>query len=141
MKRDRFPVDIPNLVNAVHRHLYGELDRILKADRLPVEQWRILRVLADEQGRAMGELAALVHMNLPALSKTIDRMVTRALVHRKQHQTDHRRVLVYVTDFGLDLLAGSTPAMEAYQTQLTRRLGKRRTSELNRLLRSLVGDR
>ncbi len=88
----------------------------------------------------MGELANLVHMNLPALSKTIDRMVTRALVHRKQHESDHRRVLVYISDFGLDLLADFAPAIEAYQAQLTRRLGKRRASELSQLLRSLVAE-
>jgi DNA-binding MarR family transcriptional regulator len=140
MKRNRFPPDIPNLVTAVHRQIYGELDRILKSDKLPVEQWRILRVLSDEQGRPMGELANLVHMNLPALSKTIDRMVTRALVHRKQHESDHRRVLVYISDFGLDLLADFAPAIEAYQAQLTRRLGKRRASELSQLLRSLVAE-
>ena len=51
---------------------------------MPVEQWRILKVLSDGKGHSMGELAEAVLLNHPTLTKMIDRMVSDALVYRVQ---------------------------------------------------------
>ena len=79
------------LLARAHRQVHGGLHAILKDKGIPVEQWRILQALSDGRGRAMGELAAAVLMNHPALTKTIDRMIMRALVHRR-HDTADRSV-------------------------------------------------
>ena len=47
----------------------------LSKEGVPVEQWRILKILSDGNGHSMGELAEAVLLNHPTLTKMIDRMV------------------------------------------------------------------
>jgi DNA-binding MarR family transcriptional regulator len=129
---------LPYLLAQAHRHVHGALDRVLKEESLPVEQWRILTVLADGEGRAMSDLSRQVLMNLPALSKTIDRMVSSALVHRKQDPEDSRRVLVFITDFGLDMVARCNARVGSLEKALSDKLGSWETERLCRLLKSLA---
>ena len=67
---------------------------------MPVEQWRILKVLSDGNGHSMGELADAVLLNHPTLTKMIDRMVSDALVYRVQDPEDRRKVLMFFSDRG-----------------------------------------
>ncbi|MEM7301449.1 MAG: MarR family transcriptional regulator [Pseudomonadota bacterium] len=121
-----------------HRNVHGRISDILKARDIPVEQWRILSVLADGEGHTVGSLCDRAVMNFSALSKTIDRMVSRALVHRKQDETDHRRVLVYITQFGIELYASCKADMEQSESHLIGGLSETETSTLKTLLQRLV---
>jgi DNA-binding MarR family transcriptional regulator len=122
----------------VHREIHGDLGRILKTAGVPVEQWRILLALRERSGQTVSELAERVFMNLPALSKNLDRMVSRALVHRTQDSADHRRVLLQISDFGLELLDEPERDLRQYYSALEARLGPRGVTRLNRLLQSLT---
>lgn len=126
------------LLARAHRRVHGGLNAILKDKAVPVEQWRILQALSDGQGRAMGDLAEAVLMNHPALTKTIDRMITRALVHRRHDLDDSRRVLVFISEFGQDLLTDCERDLSDFQDDLTTRLGPRRAAQLSKLLDSLI---
>ena len=77
----------------------------LAAEGVTVEQWRILRALSDGHGHSMGDLAEAVLMPHPTLTKAVDRLVDDALVYRRQDAADRRRVAVYLSDRGRDLLA------------------------------------
>ena len=129
---------LPYLLAQAHRQVHGALDRVLQEQNLPVEQWRILTLLADGRGRSMGELSRQVLMNLPATSKTIDRMVSRAMVHRKQDPEDSRRILVFITDFGIELVGRCHADVDALERSLALKLGGPRTDRLCRLLKSLA---
>lgn len=129
---------LPFLLAQAHRRVHGDLDAVLRREGLPVEQWRILTILGDGDGRTMGALAAEVGMNMSALSKTVDRMVTRALVHRKSDPEDNRRVRVYVTEFGLELLARCGSEVREFERSMSRQLGDWETERLCRLLRTLL---
>ena len=78
------------LLAQANRKMTAQLESALSDEGVQIEHWRILEILSDEQGRSMGELAELVLMNHPALTKTIDRMVSRALVHRRADPVDSR---------------------------------------------------
>lgn len=92
--------DLSYLVACAHRRLHYQLERSLQAEGLSVEQWRVLAVLNDKDGCSMGELAELVLMNHPALTKLADRMVADGLIHRFVDKNDQRRVLVNTTERG-----------------------------------------
>jgi MarR family transcriptional regulator, organic hydroperoxide resistance regulator len=138
MRNPTEPLELADLLAQLHRETSTEVSRILRSGGLPVEQWRVLNALSDGNGRTMSDLASRVFMNLPTLSKAVDRMVTRALVHRKQDSEDHRRVLVYITDFGLELLRQHQPGVAAYYAGLADRLGDRQAAQLNRLLKKVL---
>lgn len=92
--------DLSYLVARAHRRLHLQLERTLHAAGLSVEQWRVLAILNDRDGCSMGELAELVLMNHPALTKLADRMVADGLIHRFVDKNDQRRVLVSNTERG-----------------------------------------
>lgn len=126
--------ELSDVLARAHRELQIGLNSLLRDEDLTVEQWRILKSLSDSDGKSMSDLANEVFMNLPALSKNIDKLVVRALAFRQQDIDDQRRVLVYISDFGTELLGSAQERMEQYHANLAIRLGKNGTKSLVRLL-------
>ena len=126
------------LLAQANRKMTAQLESALSDEGVQIEHWRILEILSDEQGRSMGELAELVLMNHPALTKTIDRMVSRALVHRRADPVDSRRVLVYVTDQGLELVVGLRERVDQHHEAVDAAVGSKKTEQLKKLLGELI---
>lgn len=126
------------LVAQTHRKLHGDLERNLQSEGVSVEQWRMLEVLDDQRGQSMGEIADLVLMNHPALTKMTDRMVARGLVHRSPDADDQRRVLVYITDLGLELVERVRDHVEVQNAALEEHLGQKGSATLRKLLGSVI---
>ena len=101
------------LLARAHRHMRmgisESIGRSAADQEFTEEHWRILHVLSDEQGRSMGELADRVLLNGPALTKNIDKLVSRGLVQRSADDYDSRKVLIFITDRGIKLLARLQP--------------------------------
>ena len=128
------------LLSEASRRASAGTERVLGSEGLPPEQWRVLERLADGGGRTMSVLADELDMKLPSLSKLIDRMVGSALVQRAQDPADHRRVLVYVSDIGLEkhrLLRGR---VRRTRQDVEARLGDVRGRTLRRLLEDFLRD-
>ena len=88
------------LLAQANREINRQLDARFRKEGVPVEQWRILKVLSDGKGHSMGELAEAVLLNHPTLTKMVDRMVSDALVYRVQDADDRRKVLMFSSDRG-----------------------------------------
>src|SRR5215472_14966119 len=88
------------LLAQANREINRQLELRLSKEGVPVEQWRILKVLSDGDGHSMGELADAVLLNHPTLTKMIDRMVSDTLVYRVQDPNDRRKVLMFSSDRG-----------------------------------------
>jgi DNA-binding MarR family transcriptional regulator len=106
---------------------------------VPVEQWRILKVLSDGEGHSMGDLADAVLLNHPTLTKMIDRMVSDALVYRVQDPKDRRKVLMFVSDRGKALSRRLNSLAVSQEEHIVESYGDKSTTELKRLLESLIG--
>ncbi|WP_084965064.1 MarR family winged helix-turn-helix transcriptional regulator [Thermoactinospora rubra] len=126
------------LLSRAERSVNKGLAACLAREELTVEQWRILRALADGRGHSMGELAAAVLMPHPTLTKAVDRLIDRALVYRGPSEGDRRRVAVFLADRGTDLLARVEGAVAEYQRGIEAAYGRERTEELMRALEELV---
>ena len=114
------------------------LSQSIGDDQFNEEHWRILHVLSDEQGRSMGELAELVLLNGPALTKNIDKLVSRGVVQRAADELDSRKVLVFISDLGLEVVARLGERVDAHHDSIEETLGARKTSQLKRLLESFI---
>ncbi len=128
------------LLASAHRRMRIGLSQSIADEDLTEEHWRILHVLSDEQGRSMGELAERVLLNGPALTKNIDKLVMRGLVQRAADATDNRKVLVFVSDLGLEVVARLKERVDAHHTSIEEALGPRRTLQLKRLLESFIDE-
>jgi len=128
------------LLASAHRHMRIGLSQSISDEEFTEEHWRILSVLSDERGRSMGELAELVLLNGPALTKTIDRLVSRGVVQRSADVSDNRKVLVFISDIGLEVVARLKERVDAHHTSIEEALGPRKTSQLKRLLESFIEE-
>lgn len=126
------------LLASAHRQMRIGVGQSISDDEFTEEHWRILQVLSDEQGRSMGELAELVLLNGPALTKNIDKLVSRGLVQRAADPADNRRVLVFVSDLGLETLTRLKQRIDAHHESVQEAFGPRKTDQLKRLLESFI---
>ncbi|MEV8633267.1 MarR family transcriptional regulator [Streptosporangium sp. NPDC051023] len=129
------------LLSRAERSVNRGLAAALTAEDVSVEQWRILRALADGCGHSMGDLAEVVLMPHPTLTKAIDRLIDRALVYRGHDPADRRRVAVFLADRGAELLDRVEGAVAGHHRTIEAAYGTERTEqlmgELERLVRAL----
>jgi len=133
-------IDIVLLLEQAQKRVSRDFDRALADVGATGEQWRVLDKLADEGGRPIGELAQMMGMHPPTMTKLVDRMVATGLVQRIVDEADSRRVLIYITDVGLHLFAKLAEKAAAFQQNLSSRLGASEASQLTQLLGSLAAD-
>ncbi len=122
---------------AAHRNVHQSLGMKLKELGIQVEAWRILEVLSAEEDHTMGELAEVVLMNPPTLTKLVDRMVSNGLVHRQVSQADHRRVQLALTNLGRDQVEKLRKFANAQNDEILEKLGPAKAQILTEALRSL----
>jgi MarR family transcriptional regulator, organic hydroperoxide resistance regulator len=128
------------LLASANRRMHIGLAQSIAAEDVTEEQWRILQVLSDERGRSMGELAELVLMNHPALTKNIDRLVGRSLVQRAADAQDNRKVLVYISDLGLEVVSRLKKNVDAHHGALEDAMGSRKVEQLKKLLKRFIEE-
>jgi MarR family transcriptional regulator, organic hydroperoxide resistance regulator len=126
------------LLERASRVVADRLARDIGLDGVTSDHWRVLRDLSDGEGHSMGEIAERQGINPPTLTKLIDRMVSKSMVQRAADAEDSRRVLVYATDAGLELLGELQSRMDHHHAELGALLGERNTRQLERLLTLLI---
>ncbi len=127
-----------SLLSQANRQATMELRRMVGTEGLPVEFWRVLEVLADAQGRPMSALAAQAGMLLPATCKLVDRMTEAALIQRSIDPQDQRRVILHISDLGLQKVAALREDMRAHQDRLRDSFGPEREAQLRALLSAFI---
>lgn len=126
------------LLASAQRRMRLGLIKSIGDDEFNEEHWRILHVLSDEQGRSMGELAERVLLNGPALTKNVDKLVGRGVVQRAADANDNRRVLVFISDLGLEVVRRLTERVDAHHLSVEAVLGARKTAQLKKLLETFL---
>ena len=129
---------IAYLLAQANRQINGELDVEFRAEGVPVEQWRILSILAASNGRSMGELAQAALLNHPTLTKTIDRMISQALVYRRVDPLDRRKILIFLSNDGKAVNERLNRLASSHQAGLIDSCGDSGAAELKRLLEGLI---
>lgn len=128
------------LLASANRSMRLSLAQSIADEEVNEEHWRILQVLSNEQGRSMGELAQAVLLNHPALTKNIDKLVSRGLVLRAADAQDNRKVLVYISDLGLETISRLKKSVDAHHEGIKGALGARKTTQLKRLLENFIEE-
>jgi DNA-binding MarR family transcriptional regulator len=129
--------DTTNLVDAltsVQRMLARDLAARFEDENATLEQWRVMRVLANTPGLSMGEIAAELEIPQPTLTRVVDALVDSALLYRTQSAEDRRKVSVHLSTLGRRKLARLGALAEAHEQSLTADFGEQL---LDRLVSSL----
>lgn len=126
---------LSRVLGQVERHVTRLLEAALAGERLTVDQWRVLDLLADREGHPMSEIAATIVVPGPTLTKIVDKLVDAALVYRLVDERDRRRVLAFLSERGHELHRRVSPRITGAEAAAVEGLGPDATPFLALLTR------
>ena len=98
-----------------------------------------MEILEDDGDLTMGDLAGLVLMNPPTLTKLVDRMVADGLVHRRVASADHRKINLDLTLLGRKRIRQIREQALLEEDELAKKIGLERAALLKNIL-SEIGE-
>ena len=122
------------LVTLLQRRLARGLSAALAEEHTSLDQWRVMRAVADGRGHLMGELAGRLLIAHPTLTRIVDGLVDGSVLYRRQSTLDRRRVAVHLSRRGHERLARLDALVAGYEVTLS---AGARNEELIGLLREL----
>lgn len=97
LRKPLFEDFLPHLIARLAYQLNCDLVEKLRHEGINVTRWRILAVLAMEDGVTITEIVERAMMQQPALSRALMSMVKEGYVRRVVHRQDARCAEVYLT--------------------------------------------
>lgn len=102
------------------------------------QQWRVLRVINEEKEIDASEVAERTCIMAPSLTRIIRSLEERGLIDRRRHSRDGRRIMLSITDTGVELIARVAPESRRIYADIRARYGEERFEELLDFLEDLT---
>jgi DNA-binding MarR family transcriptional regulator len=97
--------DLYAVIVYVHKNCNADLFEAVGALELTLTQIKLLHHLEDAtDALSLKHVAELVHVSLPAASRTVDDLVRRGFAEREEDAEDRRMKRVTITDAGLTVI-------------------------------------
>lgn len=100
-------------------------------------QESVLKLLIEQDGRTMGDLANALRVRPPTASKTIARLTTQGLVERRAMDGDGRLVRVFLTAAGRDRGGSIDKIWDTLEGEMVAGLDGKDRKRLRKLLRKV----
>ncbi|MBS0503907.1 MAG: MarR family transcriptional regulator [Proteobacteria bacterium] len=104
---------------------------------LRVPEWRLIAVLAEEEGLTQQALVARTEMDKMTVSRAAQALAERGLVTRVQHGTDKRSRALALSGEGRALYAQIAPKALELEARLLNTIGTREVEQLRKTLAKL----
>ncbi|CAN5193922.1 MarR family transcriptional regulator [soil metagenome] len=111
----------------------------LKPFDISVPQFNVLRILRGQQGKP-ANLNTIQERMVNQMSNTtrlIDKLLEKDLVSRRLCEHNRRKIEVFITDNGMELLKEIDPVIDAVEAQISGNLNKKDIELLNTLLEKM----
>ncbi len=111
----------PSLVVALTQALdevTRRVEEITATEGLGVEQWLVVRRLAEHGDQAMRDLVAGTRLDDSTLSRVVDRLAAVGALYREADPADRRRVRVALSARGRELHERLAPSVEDAERRL-----------------------
>jgi DNA-binding MarR family transcriptional regulator len=132
--------DLYAFVVYLHKNCNSDLFQAVGALELSLTQIKLLHHLEDARHElTLKEAAGLVHVSLPAASRTVDDLVRRGFVERNEDLDDRRMKRVSLTDGGRSVSRRLNAARLSGLEQFTLGLSPDERRSLAKALDSLLG--
>jgi DNA-binding MarR family transcriptional regulator len=129
---------LPYLINRVGWLLVVDFGQNkLARHRLSIAMWRVLAVLANDDGQRQIDLAAQTSIDVSTLSRVITRLVKMGLVTRTRSATSNREVVVRLAPKGAAILARVIPDAIALERTAIAGVSARDLAVVRRSLRRM----
>ncbi|HDH03285.1 MAG TPA: homoprotocatechuate degradation operon regulator HpaR, partial [Actinobacteria bacterium] len=133
-----FEWSLPLLLLRAREAVMQRFRPILAEFDVTEQQWRVLRVLADESELAITQVAEQCVLLGPSVTRIVKALEDRELVRRRIDGGDRRRILVSITGQGRDLVDAVTPQSLAVYSELFAELDSLDTERLLAQLETLA---
>ncbi|MFN2565749.1 MAG: MarR family winged helix-turn-helix transcriptional regulator [Gemmatimonadaceae bacterium] len=119
------------------------LARTVDPHGITLQQYNVLRILkgASPDPLPTLEIAERMIEEQPGITRLLDRLDAKGLVRRERCADDRRRVHCWITDNGLELLAGLDPVVDAADEAAAAALSPTQLGQLIRLLEVIRRER
>jgi len=134
----QFDRSLPMALLRAREAVMKKFSPALKEHGLSPQQWRVIRVLVEEQTLDVTEISERCALLMPSLSRILQNLQKRGLIDRVTARNDQRRSLVSITAKGRKLFRTLSPINEARYTYITERFGYGKLELLYELLDELV---
>jgi|TARA_R110002096_G_scaffold433579_2_gene652555 MarR family transcriptional regulator, organic hydroperoxide resistance regulator len=120
-------------------HLVSEdYSVVLKNAGIDRQHWRILASLRDCDKITIGELAKIVLMKQPTLTKILDRMEEEKLVKRQHSKEDRRSIKIAITKNGKEKVSALLIKAKEHEKIVLKDYSDEEEIILKRVLRTLI---
>ncbi len=134
----QFDRSLPMALLRAREAVMRKFSPALKEHDLSPQQWRVIRVLVEEDDLDATEIAERCALLMPSLSRILQNLHKRGLVSRKTASNDQRRSIVSITGAGRRLFKTLSPINEARYAYITEKFGYGKLELLYELLHELV---
>ena len=128
------------LLAAASHALSSRFHQQVKAHGVKVQNWRVLACLIDRPGLMLTELAQFVLLEQSHLTKIIDQLQLSGLVEKRHDTADRRRIQIYITDCGRNLVEPLITAAKSHEQQATAVLTGDEEKSLKSILHKLIRE-
>lgn len=116
-----------------------EIQTILKPYDLSMEQFNVLRILRGQKGNPLNlqDIQERMINKMSNTTRLVDKLILKQLVERFTCENNRRKVEIFITKNGLDILQQLDLLIEESETHLTENLSITELEQLNHLLNKL----
>lgn len=130
--------NLPLLLSQAREVVISNFRPILNHLGVTEQQWRIIRVLSENQVLEPWQIAQQCQILKPSLTGVLTRMEEMELIVRQRHETDNRRQVVRLTERSNRLIAEAAPLVDRQYRELEKALGRDLIADLYDVLDRLL---
>jgi DNA-binding MarR family transcriptional regulator len=120
--------------------LSERLSQTLKPHGVTIQQFNVLRILRGQKGKA-ANLSTVQNKMLNKMSNTtrlVDKLINKSLVNRTICKENRRKIELYITEGGLNMLDILDPIVEKTEKEFIQILSSHEKNEIGILLKKII---
>ena len=130
--------NLPLLLLQARAHVIAHFRPILNANGITEQQWRIVRILLDQDAMEPRQIGELCGISSPSLAGVLSRMEQLDFITRKRVEHDQRRVHVMLTARSRALASHMMPKIDATYQHIEALIGQEFSKRFYRTLDELI---
>ncbi|WP_164660703.1 homoprotocatechuate degradation operon regulator HpaR [Tropicibacter sp. Alg240-R139] len=128
---------LPIMLLRGREKVMGPIRAMLADAGITEQQWRVLRVLTEEGAQDPTQIAQKACLLLPSLTRILQKLEEKGLIHRRPDPDDGRKQIVVPTEAGADIIRDNLSTSIELTRQLRNQMGPDRFELLLDLLNEL----
>ena len=108
-----------------------------RVGELSMAGFRTLAFIDMNEGASLSEVASQIGLELPSMSKLIDKLVLRELITREMHSGDRRRICLALTSHGKRELDEAHQHAQAYFSEKFSKLSEAERAHIAEAMQSI----